>query len=164
MDLSPPLGPTPAQPQALWSPPSSHRSEGKTGTPSSLTLLPPVTLDGHGNHAWGKSQKMATHLDTPGSTTAHRARQGLAGRPGVPRSSFFSLTALSAAQPISLPRRQERELCLKMTSKQQSAVFKENHRPHAPGGAESISGGPRSVSHKGSGTEEEGEDCSSQDS
>lgn len=34
--------------------------------------------------AWDRGQKMVTCLDTPDSTTAHRARQGLAGRPGVP--------------------------------------------------------------------------------
>lgn len=58
-----------------------------------------------------------------------------AGRPRV-----LSAAGFSDSQPISLMRRQERGLCLKFMYKSQSAVFKENHRPHALGRAEDISG------------------------
>lgn len=54
-----------------------------------FTLLP-VTLGAQTDKALDKGQKMATHLETPDSTTAHRARQGLAGRPGVPRALFLT--------------------------------------------------------------------------
>ena len=33
---------------------------------------------------------MVTYLDTPNNTTAHRAQQGLAGRPGVPVALFLT--------------------------------------------------------------------------
>lgn len=125
---SPPLGPTQVQLRPLWTPPSSHRDKNDTHS--------------HSLHIGLQFPKAKGWLLTgtpsmlPQLTGHGRAQpEGL-----VSPQHFFSPTPFSAAQPISLMRRQEREPCLKLTSKTQNAVWKENQRPHAPGGAEHISG------------------------
>lgn len=68
---------------------NSHRG---WGTVHSQSL---VTLYGHSDKAWAKGQRMATHLDAPDGTTAHRSQQSLPRRPGVPGS-------FSSQQQVSL--------------------------------------------------------------
>lgn len=81
---------------------------------------------------------------TPQWSTAAKLGRDWPGRPDVLLEAPFSET-----QPVSLMRRQERGLCLKFTSKSQSAVFKENRKPCAPGRAEGTSGAKQSLPSSG---------------
>lgn len=75
--------------RSLWAPPVSHRDKTKGLTST------------HTPSTWGSSPQKPKGSHSPGHprryTTAHRARQGLATRPGVPGAPFLTNTFLCSS-------------------------------------------------------------------